>query len=64
MPCVAKAADSDTVQVHGLHKVAQQRPLQAQDVPSEEEMVTGFELGSDVYRQSRGAIKSNSQSEN
>lgn len=36
MPCVAKAADGDAVQVHGLHKVAQQRPLQAQDVPSEE----------------------------
>lgn len=35
--CVAEAADGDAVQVHGLHKVAQQRPLQAQDVPPEEE---------------------------
>lgn len=43
MACVAKAADGHAVQVHGLHKVAQQRPLQAQDVPSEEKMVTGFE---------------------
>lgn len=35
---VAKAANGDAVQVHGLHKVAQQRPLQAQDVPSGEKM--------------------------
>lgn len=56
MPCVAKAADGDAVQVHGLHKVAQQRPLQAQDVPSEEEKVR-------VYRQSRETTKSNPHSE-
>lgn len=31
---VAQAADGHAVQVHRLHKVAQQRPLQAQDVPS------------------------------
>lgn len=54
MASVAKAADGDAVQVHGLHKVAQQRPLQAQDVPSEEEMETSFEGGRDVGRQSKG----------
>lgn len=54
MASVAKAADGDAVQVHGLHKVAQQRPLQAQDVPSEEEMATSFEGKRDVDRQSRG----------
>jgi len=32
---VAQAADGHAMQVHGLHEVAQQRPLQAQDVPSE-----------------------------
>lgn len=63
MAGVAKAADGDAVQVHGLHKVAQQRPLQAQDVPSEEEMATGFEGGRDVDRQSSGTTKSNPQSE-
>lgn len=35
MARVTQAADSHAVQVHRLHKVAQQRPLQAQDVPSE-----------------------------
>lgn len=40
MACVAKAADGNAVQVHGLHKVAQQSPLQAQDIPSEKKMVT------------------------
>lgn len=64
MACVAQAADGDAVQVHGLHKVAQQRPLQAQDVPSEEKMVTGFEGGGDVDRQSGGTKKSNPQSQN
>lgn len=54
MASVAKAADGDAVQVDGLHKVAQQRPLQAQDVPSEEEMATSFEGGRDDDRQSRG----------
>lgn len=54
MAGVAKAADGDAVQVNGLHKVAQQRPLQAQDVPSEEEMATSFEGGRDVDRQCRG----------
>lgn len=36
MARVAKAADGHAVQVHRLHEMAQQRPLQAQDVPSEE----------------------------
>lgn len=35
MTCVAQAADDHTVQVHRLQKVAQQSPLQAEDVPSE-----------------------------
>lgn len=35
MACVAQASYSHTLQVHRLHKMAQQRPLQAQDVPSE-----------------------------
>lgn len=35
MARVAQAAYGHTLQVHRLHKVAQQRPLQAQDVPSE-----------------------------
>lgn len=41
MARVAEAADGHAVQVHRLHKVAQQRPLQAQNVPSEEEVKTG-----------------------
>lgn len=40
MARVAEAADGHAVQVHRLHKVAQQRPLQAQNVPSEEEVKT------------------------
>lgn len=36
MARVAKAADGHAVQVHRLHEMAQQRPLQAQDVPSKE----------------------------
>ena len=32
---VAQAAHRHALQVHGLQEVAQQRPLQAQDVPSE-----------------------------
>lgn len=35
MARVAEAADSHAVQVHRLNEVAQQRPLQAEDVPSE-----------------------------
>lgn len=54
MASVAKTADGDAVQVHGLHKVAQQRPLQAQDVPSVEEMTTSFEGGRVVGRPSKG----------
>lgn len=45
---VAKAADGDAVQVHGLHEVAQQRALQAQDVPSAETRVRGVEQGRDA----------------
>lgn len=33
MARVAEAADGQAVQVHRLHKVAQQRPLEAEDVP-------------------------------
>lgn len=33
MARVAQAADGQAVQVHRLHKVAQQRPLEAEDVP-------------------------------
>lgn len=57
MAGVAKAADGDAVQVHRVHKVAQQRPLQAQDVPSEEEIATIFEGGRDVDRQSRSMMR-------
>lgn len=35
MARVAKAADGHAVQVNRLHEVAQQRPLQAEDVPPE-----------------------------
>lgn len=35
MARVAQAADGHAVKVHRLHEVAEQRPLQAQDVPSE-----------------------------
>lgn len=35
MARMAKAPDGHAVQVHRLHKMAQQRPLQAKDVPSE-----------------------------
>lgn len=40
MARVTEAADGHTVKVHRLHKVAQQCPLQAEDVPSEEEVET------------------------
>lgn len=41
MARVTKAADGQAVQVHRLHKVTQQCPLQAQDVPSERREDTG-----------------------
>lgn len=40
MACVAQAADGHAVKVHWLHKVAQQCSLQAQNVPSEDELKT------------------------